>query len=147
MAEFVGRYEHSLDTKGRVILPARFRAPFEERGGYLTKHREGCLALWTPGEFERQTAITHASAAKGRTHRNRERQWASSSQPVDIDRQGRMAVPQFLRDFARLVDDVLVVGVIDRIELWQPAAWDEQVGPEEAWLLAGGDDDLSEDED
>lgn len=140
MARFVGRYEHSLDTKGRVILPSKFRQPFEERGGYLTKNLEGCLALWTPGEFERQMTTHHAGEAKGRAHRNRARVWASASQQVELDRQGRMPIPPHLREFARLTDDVLVVGVIDRVELWNPAVWDAQVGPEEEWLLSGEDD-------
>ncbi len=140
MAGFVGRYEHSLDTKGRIIVPSKFRAPFEERGGYLTKNLEGCLALWTPGEFERQMAARQAATSKGQAHRNRARLWAAASQQLEIDRQGRMAIPQHLRDFARLVDDVLVVGVIDRVELWNPTVWDEQVGPEEEWLLSGEDD-------
>jgi MraZ protein len=136
----VGRYEHSLDTKGRVILPSRFRGQFEERGGYLTKNREGCLALWTPGEFERQMNAMQVSSTKDRAHRNRARLWASASQSVEIDRQGRMPIPPHLREFARLEEDVLVVGVIDRVELWSPAVWEEQVGPEEEWLLSGEDD-------
>ncbi|MHB1852141.1 MAG: division/cell wall cluster transcriptional repressor MraZ [Acidimicrobiales bacterium] len=134
MAAFVGRYEHSLDSKGRVILPAKFRADFE-RGGYLTEHREGCLALWTPGEFQRQLQALQEEAAKGRTARNRARLWAASSHEVEIDRQGRMAIPAHLRGFASLEGDVLVHGAIDRIELWNPALWEERVVPEERWLL------------
>ena len=51
--KFFGRYEHAVDPKGRVILPAKFRASFEH-GGYLTQFWDGCLALWTPEEFEKQ---------------------------------------------------------------------------------------------
>ena len=134
MAAFVGRYEHSLDSKGRVILPAKFRADFE-RGGYLTEHREGCLALWTPGEFQRQLQALQEEAAKGRTARNRARLWAASSHEVEIDRQGRMAIPAHLRGFASLEGDVLVHGAIDRIELWNPARWEERVVPDERWFL------------
>ncbi|HMD45662.1 MAG TPA: hypothetical protein VKG43_05860 [Acidimicrobiales bacterium] len=139
MAGFVGRYEHSLDTKGRVILPAKFRAAFE-RGGYLTEYREGCLALWTPGEFERQMAGMQERAANGRSDRNRARLWASSSYEVEVDRQGRMPIPLHLREFASLQGDVLVLGTIDRVELWNPVSWDERVRPEERWFIEDEDD-------
>ena len=141
MPGFVGRYEHSLDTKGRVILPAKFRAAFE-RGGYLTENREGCLALWTPEEFERQMTQMQERAAEGRTNRNRTRLWASSSHEVEIDRQGRMPIPARLREFAGLSGDVLVNGAIDRVELWDPSRWEERVAPEESWFL---DDEGEED--
>ena len=138
MAGFVGRYEHSLDIKGRVILPAKFRPQFE-RGGFLTQHSEGCLALWTPGEFERRMEIMQERAESGRSDRNRARLWASNSHEVEIDRQGRMAIPTHLREFAGLESEVLVHGAIDRVELWNPPAWTERVLPEESWLL--GDDE------
>lgn len=140
MAGFVGRYEHSLDTKGRVILPSKFRAEFEH-GGYLAQHTEGCLALWTPAEFERQTVAMVDRAESGRANRNRARLWASSSHEVEIDRQGRMAIPARLREFASLENEVLVHGALDRIELWNPATWAEKVQPEESWLLGDEDDD------
>jgi MraZ protein len=139
VAGFVGRYEHSLDTKGRVILPAKFRAPFE-RGGFLTQNSEGCLALWTPGEFERQMSAMQEQAAIGRAQRNRARLWASTSHEVEMDRQGRMAIPAHLRDFASLQGDVLVHGAIDRVELWNPASWEERVRPEQQWLLEDEDE-------
>lgn len=139
MAGFVGRYEHSLDAKGRVILPAKFRASFE-RGGYLTENQEGCLALWTPAEFERQMGAMQTRAASGRTDRNRARLWAANSHEVEIDRQGRMAIPSHLRTFAALEDDVLVHGAIDRVELWSPAVWEQRVVPDEQWFLEDGDE-------
>jgi MraZ protein len=134
VAGFVGRYEHSLDMKGRVILPAKFRTHFEQ-GGFLTEHSEGCIALWTLGEFERQMDSMQEQSAQGQVERNRARLWASSSAEVEIDRQGRMPIPAHLRTFAELESEVLVLGVIDRVELWKPAAWEERVQPEERWLL------------
>ena len=134
MAGFVGRYEHSLDSKGRVILPAKFRPQFE-RGGFLTEHSEGCIALWTLGEFERQMDSMQERAAAGKADRNRARVWASTSAEVEVDRQGRMPIPSHLREFAGLDAEVLVHGAIDRVELWKPAAWTERVQPVEGWLL------------
>lgn len=134
MAGFVGRYEHTLDSKGRIILPAKFRGAFEH-GGYLTENREGCLALWTPGEFERQMQSMQEQSMAGRTERNRARLWAASSQETEIDRQGRMAIPAYLREFASLEGDVLVHGAIDRIEIWNPSVWQDRVVPDQRWFL------------
>ncbi len=139
MARFFGRYEHSLDDKGRVILPSKFRGPFE-RGGYLTQYQDGCLSLWTPDEFESQMEVVQERAASSKSDRNLARLWASTSHEVEVDRQGRMAIPSHLRAFADLDGDVLVHGAIDRIELWNPTRWEEKVQPEEERLTAGDDD-------
>ena len=134
MAGFVGHFEHNVDPKGRVILPSKFRDPFS-RGGFLTANREGCVALWTPGEFERQMAEMLEESKSDRDGRNRARIWASNSAEVEIDKQGRMAVPAPLRDFAQLSGEVLINGAIDRIELWNPGLWEERVRPAEQWFL------------
>ncbi len=139
MARFFGRFEHSLDDKGRVILPAKFRLHFD-RGGYLTEYQDGCLALWTPDEFESQMESMLTRAASGRSDRNLARLWASTSHEAEIDRQGRMAIPARLREYAGLEGDVLVLGAIDRVELWNRASWEQKVLPEEARLTEGDDD-------
>ncbi len=139
MARFFGTYEHSLDNKGRVNLPSKFRAPFEH-GGYLTEARDGCLALWTPEEFERQMEEMQERAAASKANRNMARFWASASQELEVDRQGRMVVPARMREYAGLDSEVVVAGVIDRVELWSPARWQEKVGPEEQRLTEGADD-------
>jgi MraZ protein len=136
---FFGRYEHTLDSKGRVILPVKFRGPFTV-GGYLAEHLDGCLALWTPAEFEVQSQQMQERATRSRADRNLARMWASASQEVDIDRQGRMAIPAHLRQYAGLQGDVLVLGANDRVELWAPGRWDDIVGPEEQRLSEGMDE-------
>ena len=137
VARFFGRYEHSLDDKGRVILPSKFRGSFEH-GGYLTQYQDGCLSLWTPDQFEQQMEAMLERAGSGKSERNLARLWASTSHEMEIDRQGRMAIPAHLRQFAGLESEVLVHGAIDRVELWNPTSWTERVLPEESWLL---DDD------
>ena len=134
MAGFVGRFEHSVDTKGRIILPARFRDSFT-RGGFLSQDQEGCVALRTPGEFERQMAEIQEDARHGRDGRNRARIRARNSSEVEIDKQGRMPVPGHLREFAQLEGEVLIHGAIDRIEFWNPTVWETRVQPSEQWFL------------
>lgn len=128
MARFFGRHEHSLDTKGRLILPAKFRMHFEH-GGYLTQYRDRCLALWTPEDFERQMQQMDSAASTNRDDRNLARLWAAGTVEVEVDKQGRLAIPSYLREFARLDGPVLVQGAIDRVELWNPDEWNQKVQP------------------
>ncbi len=137
---FFGRYEHSLDAKGRVILPARFRLQFGPQA-FVSQYQDGCLAVWTLEEFERQMAEQEQRQDFGRTERNLARVWASGSTEVDIDKQGRLAIPAYLREFARLEIEspILVNGALDRVELWNPADYAVRVKPAEAQLTDGFD--------
>lgn len=132
-ARFFGRFEHSLDAKGRVILPARFRAAFDTVA-FVSQHSERCLALWTPEEFELQVAEMEQRQHRSAEDRNLVRLWSAGLQEVELDRQGRVALPQYLRDYARLEGQALVVGALNRIELWHPAEWAQRVAPAEAAL-------------
>lgn len=134
MVRFFGRYEHSVDPKGRVILPAKFRAHFEH-GGYLTQFQGGCLALWTPEEFAVQSAQMEEAQKSGPAERNLARVWASGTQEVEVDKQGRVAIVASLRAFAELEAAVLVNGALNRIELWNPGRWEEKVAATEAALI------------
>ena len=133
MARFIGRYEHSLDAKGRVILPVKFRAPFE-RGGFLSQYHDGCLALWTPDEYDRQLETMEQASVRGRDQRNLARVWAQGSTEVEVDRSGRMAIPAYLRNWAQLESEVLIMGAIGRVEIWSPRVWEERVLPTERQL-------------
>ena len=139
VARFFGTYEHTLDAKGRLTLPARFRGPFDQ-GGFLSQNLDGCLALWTPDQFERQMQDMEEREATGRAERNQARVWASNSHEVELDRQGRMAVPARLRGYAGLSENVLVIGVINRVEVWDPDRYQERVEPEEQRLAEGLED-------
>lgn len=134
VVKFFGRYEHGLDPKGRVILPAKFRAHFEH-GGYLTQYWEGCLALWTPEEFEKQMVAMEAAQEQGRSERNLARVWASGTQEVEVDRQGRLFISPPLRGFAGLESGVLVHGALNRIELWSPERWTAKLAATEQILI------------
>ena len=120
--KFVGNFPRSLDVKGRVILPSRMRTHFEEHG-YLSPGADGCLALWPEEEFELEAARQHQKDALGPEARNDLRDWAALVTRVEFDRQNRMPVPSELRVLGDLDQEVLFVGVLDRVELWSPQRW------------------------
>ncbi len=130
MARFFGKYEHSLDVKGRLILPAAYRNELGTHA-FLSQYLDRCLAVWTPEEFEKRLAEMEERQDASRADRNLARFWSSGSTEVEIDRQGRMSIPAHLREFAHLDGDVLVAGVINRLELWNPGEWAQRIAPSE----------------
>ena len=137
-ARFWGTHEHSLDAKGRVILPARFREPFRQ-GAFLTKLPEGCLGVWTPQEFERRTAAMLEKGRQGQAERNVARVWAAGAFDTAPDGQGRLAIPPQLRAYAQLDGDVIVNGAINHLELWNARKWAEIDAEGSQFLLSGTD--------
>jgi MraZ protein len=124
---FVGRFERTLDSKGRVVLPARLRTVFEN-AGYLAPHEDGCIALWTDSEFQEEADRQSTRESEGAAARHDVREWFSQVTRVQMDAQGRMPIPTDLRNHAALEQDVLVVGVHRRVELWSRRRWDERHG-------------------
>ena len=122
-----------------MILPAKFRADFE-RGGYLTEHREGCLALWTPGEFERQMAAMQERAARAGPNRNRARLWAPDSHEVEVDRQGRMAIPCTCGNSPRWRATSWSPGPSTGSSCGTRPVWESSVQPDERWFLEDEDE-------
>lgn len=128
-AKFFGAYEHSLDVKGRITLPAKFRSQFPERC-FVTRSQFGdaCAVIWTPDDFVAFTSQISAETWADESDRKELRTWAREAYDVEIDKIGRMALPSALRLHAGLSKDVLVQGAFGSIELWDPQRWIEYSG-------------------
>ena len=136
---FLGEFQHSLDAKGRVILPVEFREPFAT-GAVLTKVLDGCLAVYSEGEFEMLAEKVRERARAGSRQRQAARAWFASARPFVPDKQGRFAIPQALREFAHLERDVMVLGQDQRVELWNPMRWREVEAAAQADIESGSSD-------
>jgi MraZ protein len=119
---FLGDYQHTLDAKGRVSLPARFRA---EMTGKLViaKGFEGCLAVYSVEEYNRFVGTLMAKQDFDPEVRLLRRKLTAGAQEVELDSAGRISLPQHLRDYAGLKKDVAITGNGDRIEIWDSERW------------------------
>ncbi len=122
---FYGEHEHSLDEKGRLILPARYRAAFEQ-GFFLTRGLENCLWMFTQATWHQLTARLESSVITSLPARQLDRLLYSGTDGT-VDKQGRLLVPPSLRAYAELAENepVIVVGVKNRVELWSQKRWNE----------------------
>ena len=119
---FIGAYDHSLDPKGRVILPRKFR---DELGQDMvfTKGIERCLYVFPLAEFEAFAVKLRTLPLTERPSRDFVRVFVAGASQESADAQGRVVIPQPLREYAGLNRDVVVVGQLSRIELWDKAEW------------------------
>ena len=119
-----------------MILPARYRASFDTHA-VISKFNEQCLAIWTLDAFDRQAEQMQQLMGGSPEERARARAFSAGSAEVDLDRQGRIAVPQYLREFAALPEGatVLVQGVYDHLEVWNPQYWNAQESTGDAMII------------
>ena len=120
----MGEYNHTMDAKGRLIVPARFR----EAGGdkfIVTKGLDKCLFVFTEDKWSSVVAcISHMPLTSGNA-RKFSRFFIGSAGECEVDKQGRILIPASLRAYADLAKDVVLVGVGSRVEIWNKDAWDD----------------------
>jgi MraZ protein len=122
---FLGEFEHSIDDKGRLAVPARFRSALED-GLVMTRGLERCLVIYDSDGWRAVAERVRNLNPWQEDARRMQRHFFSGAQPAQPDKLGRVVIPQFLRTYAQLEDEVVVVGLADRIEVWGRAEWERQ---------------------
>ena len=122
---FLGEFEHSIDDKGRLAVPARFRPALED-GLFITRGLDRCLVIWDSDSWRavservRTLSLWHGDA------RRMQRLFFSGAAPAQLDKLGRVVIPQYLRSYAAIDTEVVVVGLADRIEVWSREQWQRE---------------------
>ena len=119
---FMGTYTPRLDDKGRLILPAKFRERLAE-GLVVTLGQEKCLDVFPVDVFMEEANRARSKGMTSRSGRDQSRTLFSGAEETQLDTQGRMAIPAPLRAYAALTRDVVVIGAMDRVEIWEPSRW------------------------
>ena len=121
---FFGTFEHSIDERGRVAIPARYRHAFVD-GGVLRVGPEGAVEMYTQATFDEEVQRRLGSENGNRSldARRIRRQFLSDAYPVELDKQGRILVPPQIREESDLGGRILIIGCGDYLELWHPDDW------------------------
>jgi MraZ protein len=123
---FLGQYQHSVDDKGRLMIPARFRESLAE-GAFITQGFDKCLMVMTDAYFKQVYERINAMNLADPVARQLRRLLLSNAYPVEVDKVGRILVPANLRTFAALESEAIVAGQGDYFEVWTPAEWEKQM--------------------
>ncbi|MDP3968653.1 MAG: division/cell wall cluster transcriptional repressor MraZ [Nocardioides sp.] len=119
---FFGTYTPRLDDKGRLFLPAKFRDELAE-GLVVTRGQERCLYVWSMEEFGKLTERLREAPVTNRGARDYVRMFFAGASDETPDKQGRITIPPMLRDYASLEKDCIVIGAMNRVEIWDAASW------------------------
>ncbi len=123
---FYGEFSHTLDEKNRFILPSRFREVASRqniRNFYLTRGLDGCLFLFPDAEWRRQEEVFRSLPLTSSEARRFNRLYFSGAVEVEITKQGRILIPNYLKDFAGIDREIILIGVSSRIEIWAKERW------------------------
>lgn len=119
---FVGEYKHNLDAKGRIAIPSKFRE--EMRGGaVVTRGLDNCLSVYSVSGWNKIAKRLNDLPLSDANARAFARFMLAGAMPVDVDKVGRIVIPQYLRKFAKLSGSVVIVGLYGRVELWNEKDW------------------------
>jgi len=119
---FIGEYKHSLDEKGRLALPAKFRAKIGENA-VITRGLDRCLWVFTAAEWEVMAGKIKALPMTQANSRAFQRLMLAGAVEVECDSQGRVLVPEYLRVYADLKKQAVIAGIYSRIEIWDEEKW------------------------
>lgn len=123
---FYGEYEHTLDNKGRVIIPAKFREIFKENyveNFFITRGLDQCLFVFTEETWKSQEKKFRDMPFTRGESRNFNRLYFSGASEVICDKQGRILIPEYLKTYAEIKQDLMIIGVSDRMEIWAKEKW------------------------
>ncbi len=123
---FIGEFQHSLDTKNRVILPARFREKLGDNF-VVTKGLDNCLFIYTLEEWNVVEKKLSALPTSNKDARAYARFFFSGAIEAETDKQGRMLIPSNLKEYAHIEKDVVIIGVSSRIEIWSTSQWQKYI--------------------
>jgi MraZ protein len=130
VASFLGQHRYQMDAKGRIALPSRFHDAFGT-SMLLIIGRDAGLWAYAEEDWHRVTDRIGSGPTSTREERIQARTLFGNAERVNVDDQGRIVIPQFLRERAKLDREVVVLGVSDHLEIWPGAEWDRQ---QEAWV-------------
>jgi len=121
---FIGEYSHTIDEKGRLAIPAKFRAALK-KGAVVTKGVDNCLFLYTKEEWKKVAQkLGDLSIAKANS-RAIARLMLAGAMDVSLDTQGRISIPEYLRTYANTKKKAVVTGLLSRLEIWDMATWEK----------------------
>lgn len=119
----MGEYQHSVDTKGRLIIPAKFRDLLNE-GFVITRGLDNCIFGYPMDEWRKLEEKLKALPMTKKDTRAFARFFFSGATEVEVDKQGRINIPTTLMEYAKLTKECIVVGVSSRIEIWAKESWE-----------------------
>jgi MraZ protein len=125
---FYGEFEHTLDRKGRLIIPSKFREALKEAYAeklYITRGLDKCLFIFTEEEWKIQESRFRSMPFTKSEHRKFNRIIFSGAQDIVPDKQGRILLPSYLKEYASVKKEVFFIGVSNRIEIWSKELWKE----------------------